>query len=77
MVLRLRNSDLEYGGGEYPPPATATMAKPELALISGISKHPSSLNTTFQQTHLGADPGKPEGSGQEEQPGEEKQSKHD
>lgn len=76
MVLRLRISDLEHGGGEHPLPLLTTTAKPELVLISGISEHPS-LNTTFQQTHLGVDPGKPEGSGQEEQLGAEKQYKHD
>lgn len=77
MVLRLRISDLEHGGGEHPLPLLTTTAKPELVLISGISEHPSSLNTTSQQTHLGVDPGKPEGSGQEEQLGEEKQYKPD
>lgn len=52
-------------------------AKLELAVISGIKEDPSSLNTTVRQTHLGVDPGKPEGSGQEEQLGEEKQYQHD
>lgn len=51
-------------------------AKLEPAVISGIEEDPSSLNTPVQQTHLGVDPGKPEGSGQE-QPGEEEQYQHD
>lgn len=51
-------------------------AKLEPAVISGIEEDPSSLSTPVQQTHLGVDPGKPEGSGQE-QPGEEEQYQHD
>lgn len=63
-----------YWGLASPP---LPITKLQLALISGIKADPSFLNTTFQQTHLGLDPGKPEGSGQEEQLGEEKQYKHD
>lgn len=71
-----RGRDTLGRGGDRHPNAAA--AEPGFVLTAGIkSIHPSSLNNTFQQTGLGAGPGKAEGSGRDEQWGEEKQSQQD